>query len=85
MIQLFIGFAFALIPQINLFQIVVFTQTLNAMALPPIFYYLIKITNSKEHMGEHVNSPFQRWAVSIGTVLIIIAAIVTVILTIMGI
>lgn len=78
LIQLIFAFLVVLLPFVNLFQIAVTSQILNAMALPPIFYYLIKFTSSKKIMGEHVNSPFQKWFAIGGTILIAAASVFTV-------
>lgn len=77
--QLIIAFLVVLLPFVNLFQIVVATQIINAMALPPIFYYLIRFTSDKKIMGEFVNHPFQRWFAIGGTAVIIVASIFTVV------
>ena len=65
----------------DLFQIAVTTQTINAVALPLVFYYLIKLTNDKQVMGEFANNRFQKWFAIACTVVILIASIGTVILT----
>ncbi len=83
-IQLVIGFLVALVPSINLFQIAIFTQTLNAIMLPPVFYYLLTITNSKELMGDHVNTPAQAAVVTVGTAGIVLASIATLTLMVLG-
>ena len=80
-IQLFIAFIFTLIPSINLFKIAVASQILNSMVLPPVFFYLIKIANDKRWMREYVNNNFQKWFAIIGTVIIVIASIFTVVTT----
>lgn len=77
--QLVIAFLVILLPFVNLFQIVIATQILNAMALPPIFYYLIKFTSDKKLMGNYINNSFQRWFAIGGTVFIVIASIFTVV------
>lgn len=73
--QLLVAFFVVLLPGTNLFQIAVGSQVLNAMLLPPIFYYLIKFTSNKVRMGKYVNSPFQKWAAIIATVIIAAASI----------
>lgn len=73
--QLVLAFLVVLLPFVNLFQIVIATQIINAMALPPIFYYLIKFTSSKKLMGEYVNNTFQKWFAIIGTVVIAFASL----------
>jgi Mn2+/Fe2+ NRAMP family transporter len=54
------------------------TQTINAVALPPVFYYLIKLTNDKSLMGEFVNNRFQKYFSIACTVIIIVASAFTV-------
>jgi Mn2+/Fe2+ NRAMP family transporter len=78
LLQLVIGFIFALLPAVNLFKIVIVTQIINAMALPPIFYYLIRFTGNIRLMGEHVNTGFQKWFAVAGTVGISVASLYTV-------
>ena len=75
LIQLLIAFLFILFPAIDLFKIVVASQILNAMTLPPIFYFLIKFTNNPDIMGKYVNNNFQKWFAIIGTIIITIASL----------
>ncbi|OGH11953.1 MAG: hypothetical protein A2857_05900 [Candidatus Levybacteria bacterium RIFCSPHIGHO2_01_FULL_36_15] len=74
-IQLVIAALISLIPSISLFQIVIMAQILNAMTLPVIFYYLIKLTNKEEIMGKYVNNSFQKYFATIGTVVIFCASV----------
>jgi manganese transport protein len=63
---------------ISLFQIAVLTQIINAVALPLVFYYLIKLTDDKKLMGEFANNKFQKYFAIVCTVVIVIASIFTV-------
>jgi Mn2+/Fe2+ NRAMP family transporter len=82
MFQLVVATAVVVIfSKVNLFNIAVFTQTINAIALPPVFYYLIKLTNDKQLMGEFANNGFQKWFAIICTIVIVIASVGTVALT----
>jgi len=83
-IQLIVAFFITLLPGIDLFKIAIGSQTLNAIVLPPIFIYLIKFTSSKKFMGEYVNSNFQKWVAIVGTIIIIGAAIFTVVASLFG-
>jgi len=83
--QLFIAFIFTQIPSINLFKIAVASQILNSMALPPVFFYLIKIANDKRWMREYTNNNFQKWFAIIGTVIITVASIFTVVTSLFNI
>jgi Mn2+/Fe2+ NRAMP family transporter len=71
--------AAALFGNISLFKIAVFTQTINAVALPLVFYFLLKLTNDKSVMGEFVNNKFQKYFSFICTILIIVASVFTVV------
>ena len=73
--QLIFAFLVVLLPFINLFQIAIVSQIINAMALPPIFYFLIKFTNDKKIMGQYTNNSFQKWFAIIATFIIIFASI----------
>lgn len=68
--QLLVAFVIVLFPFINLFQVAVASQVLNAIILVPVFYYLIKFTSDKERMGTRVNNPFQKWAAIVATIVI---------------
>jgi len=80
--QILIAFIIALFPFIDLFKIVITVQILNAMALPPIFYFLIKFTNNPGIMGKYVNNRFQKWFAIGGTVVITLASLFTAFYTI---
>jgi NRAMP (natural resistance-associated macrophage protein)-like metal ion transporter len=67
------------IPGISLFHFAIATQTLNAMILPLVFYYLIKLASSRDLMGVHANSAFQKNFTAIASVFIVIASAFTVI------
>jgi manganese transport protein len=64
-------------PSISLFQMAVITQVINAVALPPVFYYLIKLTSSKEVMGEFANNRFQKYFAILCTIVILAASLFT--------
>jgi len=57
----------------------VVTQIINAMSLPLVFYYLIRLASNKELMGNYANSKFQKYFTIISTVLIFIASVFTLI------
>ena len=76
--QLIFAMIAVTIPGINLFTLAIATQILNAMMLPLVFIYLIRLTNSKNIMGKYINNKFQTYFSVIATVVITIAAVVTV-------
>jgi len=77
-IQLVVAALVTAIPGISLFHFAIATQTLNAMILPLVFYYLISLTSDGHLMGEHVNSGFEKAFTSWASVLIVIASVVTI-------
>jgi Mn2+/Fe2+ NRAMP family transporter len=84
LIQLVFASAVVMLPVINLFTLAIATQTLNAMILPLVFLYLIRLTSDKRLMGEHTNSPSKRNIAIIGSIIIAIASAVTVVVVIRG-
>ena len=66
------------IPGISLFHFAIATQTLNAMILPLVFYYLINLTSSHNLMGSNVNNRFQKYFTTAASVFIVIASAFTV-------
>ncbi len=75
--QLLVAAFVNLLPGISLFQLVITTQGINAMALPLVFFFLIRLTNNKDLMKEYTNNKFQRYFSIGGTVVIVIASIAT--------
>ena len=80
-LQLAIAFIVTILPGVSLFNLVILTQIINAVTLPLIFYYLIRLTDNRKLMGIHVNSGFQKWFILIGSVVIFIASIATLLAT----
>jgi Mn2+/Fe2+ NRAMP family transporter len=75
--QLLIATVVVIFSNISLFQIAVVTQIINAVALPLVFYFLIKLTSEPSLMGEFANSRFQKWFAIACTVVIVIASAFT--------
>src|SRR5512138_1460254 len=76
--QLVIATTFVIFSGVSLFQIALVTQIINAIGLPLVFYYLIKLTSSRYLMGEFVNSKFQRNFAAISSVVIMLASVFTI-------
>jgi Mn2+/Fe2+ NRAMP family transporter len=76
-VQLVVATGLVFIPGISFFKLALFSQTINAVALPLVFYYLIKLTCDKGLMGKYVNNGFQKWFAIIGSVVIFIASAAT--------
>jgi Mn2+/Fe2+ NRAMP family transporter len=77
LVQLLISAAFIMLPGVSLFQLVIATQALNAMTLPLVFYYLIKLTDDRELMGKFANNSFQKYFTLGASAFIFVASIAT--------
>ncbi len=77
LVQLILAALIILIPGVSLFSLAIGSQVLNAMILPLVFYYLIKLTSSEKLMGLFVNSGFQKYFTIVSSGVILIASFVT--------
>ncbi len=77
--QLLVSALVLVIPGVSLFGLAIASQVLNAMILPLVFFYLIKLASSRALMGPYANSPFQRNFTAIASVFIAIASAFTVV------
>ncbi|MBE3143521.1 MAG: divalent metal cation transporter [Planctomycetes bacterium] len=78
-LQLFVVGAVVVFTNLSLFKVAIVTQTINAIALPLVFYYLIKLTNDRQLMGHFANNKFQKYFAIVCTIVIVIASAVTLI------
>jgi Mn2+/Fe2+ NRAMP family transporter len=76
-LQLFIVGVVVVFTKLSLFKVAIVTQTINAVALPLVFYYLIKLTNDRQLMGQFANNKFQKYFAIACTIIIVIASAVT--------
>jgi Mn2+/Fe2+ NRAMP family transporter len=84
-VQLLIVGVIVTFSQLSLFKVAVITQTINAIILPLVFYYLIKLTNDRQLMGEFANNKFQKYFAIICTAVIIVASAVTLVSYFLGV
>ncbi len=82
LVQLVIAGTVAVFPQVTLFKIIIATQVISAVTLPPIFYYLIQLTSDRALMGEYANKAFQKYFSIACSVIIAIAGVATLLVTI---
>lgn len=75
--QIAIGVIVALFPSINLFGLTLYADYLNGAMLPVIMYFLMKFSENKELMGEHVSGKLTKIFVRLCAVMILIAVGVT--------
>jgi Mn2+/Fe2+ NRAMP family transporter len=76
-VQLLIVGVIVSFTKLSLFKVAIVTQTINAVALPLVFYYLIKLTNDRTLMGHFANNKFQKYFAVICTLVIMIASAIT--------
>lgn len=75
--QLLIAMFIIMLPGINLFKLAVTTQIINAVCLPLVFFYLIKLTSDKKLMGQFANNRFQKTFAIACTAIILVASFFT--------
>lgn len=75
--QLAIAMLIILLPGVSLFRLAVATQILNAVTLPLVFFFLIKLTSDRDLMGQYANTRFQKSFASIFSGVIFIASVFT--------
>jgi Mn2+/Fe2+ NRAMP family transporter len=73
--QLVLTAGFVLLPGISFYKLLLTTQIIDAVVLPLIFFYLIKLTNDKKLMSNFANNTFQKYFAIICTVVIVIASV----------
>jgi Mn2+/Fe2+ NRAMP family transporter len=56
-----IGGAMTLIPGIDLFKILLYSQILNGLLIPIVVLFIINLCNDPDVMGEYTNSPAQNF------------------------
>jgi len=69
-----------LIPSLPLVDIIVLTQTVNGVLLPVILIFVLKIVNSPDVMGEHVNTRLfnvAAWTFAIALIALSVVLVVT--------
>lgn len=56
-----IGGSMTLIPNIDLFKILIYTQILNGLLIPLVILFILNLCNDPDIMGEYTNSPIQNF------------------------
>jgi NRAMP (natural resistance-associated macrophage protein)-like metal ion transporter len=59
--MIIIGGAMTLLPHIDLFKILVYSQILNGLLIPLVILFIINLCNDPDVMGEYTNSPAQNF------------------------
>ena len=63
-----VGAAIAIVPNLPLFRVLLVTQVINGLLLPVILFAVLRLVNTRELMGRHVNGPLYNlfaWATAI--------------------
>jgi NRAMP (natural resistance-associated macrophage protein)-like metal ion transporter len=82
---LVLGALVVLIPGIPLVPLILVSQNVNGLLLPIVLFFVLKLANDREIMGEHRNGPFAK-VVGTGTaVLASVLSIALVAVTLLGI
>jgi Mn2+/Fe2+ NRAMP family transporter len=76
--QLLVATLFVLLTHVSLFQVALVTQIINAIGLPLVFYFLIKLTSDGDLMGSFVNNAFQKNFATVSSVVIVLASVCTI-------
>ena len=76
--QLTLATLFVIFTSVTLFQVALVTQIINAIALPLVFYFLIKLTSDRDLMGKFANNGFQRNFATVASIVIVIASVFTI-------
>ncbi len=84
LVQLLVSALVLLVPGVSLFSLAIASQALNAMILPLVFYYLLKLTSSRDLMGSNANSGFQNYFTAVASVIIVIASVFTIAVGVFG-
>ena len=84
LLQITIALIGTLMPGISMFNVAIIAQTINAMALPIVFIYLIKLGGDKSLMGAYTNTKLQKYFMITAAVVIFIASIATIAAALLG-
>jgi Mn2+/Fe2+ NRAMP family transporter len=79
LIQLIVAAVIIMIPGLSLFNLAILAQTINAMVLPLVFYYLIRLAADKRLMGKYANHPVQNTFMIVATIVIFLASVFTIV------
>jgi Mn2+/Fe2+ NRAMP family transporter len=70
--MIIIGGSMTLLPHIDLFKILVYSQILNGLLIPLVILFIINLCNDPDVMGEYTNSPTQNFVSYILVILMLV-------------
>jgi len=77
-----VGAAIAVIPNLPLIQVLLVTQVINGLLLPVILFAVLRLVNSRDLMGSHVNGPFYNMAAWLTAIIVTCLSLVFILITI---
>lgn len=78
-----IGAALVLWPDLSLYQVMITSQVINGVLLPPILIFMVLIASNKNVMGNYVNSPWYNMVSWTFTVVLILLTLLLLASTLM--
>jgi Mn2+/Fe2+ NRAMP family transporter len=66
------GALIALIPGLPLIQLMVMVQVINAVLLPILLVFILRLVNDQRIMGKYINNPVQN-TIAYGTTILLVA------------
>jgi NRAMP (natural resistance-associated macrophage protein)-like metal ion transporter len=77
-----VGAAIAVIPNLPLFRVLLVTQVINGLLLPIVLFAVLRLVNSRDLMGSHVNGPLYNVAAWLTAILVTAISILFLLVTI---
>jgi Mn2+/Fe2+ NRAMP family transporter len=77
-----VGAAIAVIPNLPLIQVLLVTQVINGLLLPVILFAVLRLVNSRDLMGSHVNGPLYNMAAWLTVIIVTCLSLVFILITI---
>src|SRR6266436_5421168 len=77
-----VGAAIAVIPNLPLIQVLLVTQVINGLLLPIVLFAVLRLVNSRDLMGSHVNGPLYNLAAWLTVIIVTCLSLVFILITI---
>jgi Mn2+/Fe2+ NRAMP family transporter len=79
-----LGAVVAMIPGINVIQLLIVTQVINGLLLPIELVTMVRLVNDREVLGDHVNGPIRNIVAFATTAAISVMSLAYLVITILG-
>jgi Mn2+/Fe2+ NRAMP family transporter len=77
-----VGAAIAVIPNLPLIEVLLVTQVINGLLLPIVLFAVLRLVNSRDLMGDHVNGPIYNIAAWLTVIVVTCLSLVYIAVTI---